>query len=235
MTERGLRSAERSASRFIIGPSDVKIDDRSMIITIRERTAPFFSRLVGEVTLTPTTFTDHQIALDEAGNHYWRPIAPLAHVDARFDHPRLAWSGHGYHDMNWGSQPLETSFHSWFWSRATSSRGAHIVYDKTLINGARSGFAIDIDETGTITNRADPPEVELGRTFWRMQRPARLDYPATRVTLVEDSPFYSRSLVETRIGEERVTAFHESLSLKRFSTSWMQMMLPFRMPRFDRR
>ncbi len=235
MTERGMRSAERSASRFIIGPSDVKIDEQRMTITIRERTTPFFSRLVGEVTLTPTTLTDHQVTLDPDGIHHWRPVAPIAHVDVRFDHPRLAWSGHAYHDMNWGSKPLETSFHSWFWSRATSSQGAHIIYDKTLIDGTRSGFAIDIDESGAVTDRELPPEVELGKTFWRMPRPARLEHPAKRTTLVEDSPFYTRSLVDTQIGDERVVAFHESLSLARFSTTWMQTMLPFRMPRFDRR
>ena len=134
----------------------------------------------------------------------------------------------------WGSRPLESTFDTWFWSRATSSEGAHIIYDKTLLDGSRSGFAIDIDHHGAIRDRALPPETELGKSFWRMQRPARLDGPKGRVTLLEDSPFYTRSLVETQIGVEPVTAFHESLSLTRFKTPWMQMMLPFRMPRWDR-
>lgn len=234
MTERGTRTAERSATRFILGPSDIRLDDRNMTITIRERTTPFFSKMVGEVTLTPITFTQHEVGLDPDNEHHWRPVAPLAHIDVRFDEPRLAWSGHAYHDMNWGSRPLESTFKSWFWSRATSSHGAHIIYDKTLIDGTRSGFALDISELGKVTERTIPAEIELGRTFWRMKRPARLEHGPNRVTLFEDSPFYTRSLVETRINDEPVMAFHESLSLARFKTPWMQMMLPFRMPRWDR-
>jgi carotenoid 1,2-hydratase len=234
MTERGTRTTERSATRFIIGPSDIKIEERGMTISIRERTTPFFSKMIGEVTLSPNVITDHVVALDPESTHHWRPVAPLAHIDVRFDHPRLAWSGHAYHDMNWGSRPLESTFDTWFWSRATSSEGAHIIYDKTLLDGSRSGFAIDIDDHGMIRERALPPETELGKSFWQMNRPARIDGPKGRVTLIEDSPFYTRSLVETRIGNEQVTAFHESLSLTRFKTPWMQKMLPFRMPRWDR-
>ena len=235
MTERGTRTTERSATSFVVGPSDIKIDDRGMTINIRERTTPFFTKLIGEVTLTPSTLTDHVVALDPDRSHFWRPIAPLAHVDVRFDHPRIAWSGHAYHDMNWGSRPLESTFDSWFWSRATSSEGAHIIYDKTLIDGTRSGFAIDIDRHGHVSDQAMPPETELGTTFWRMKRPARLASAPSKVMLFEDSPFYSRSLVETQSGNELITGFHESLSLTRFKTPWMQIMLPFRMPRWDRR
>ena len=48
---------------------------------------------------------------------------------------------------------------------------------------------------------------------------------------LEDTPFYTRSLLSARLLGERVAAVHESLSLDRFRTGWVQMLLPFRMPR----
>jgi len=54
--------------------------------------------------------------------------------------------------------------------------------------------------------------------------------PAVRQTL-EDTPFYSRSVIGTQLLGEQVTAVHESLSLDRFRAPWVQAMLPFRIPR----
>ena len=48
---------------------------------------------------------------------------------------------------------------------------------------------------------------------------------------LEDTPFYSRSVIETGLFGEQVTAVHESLSLDRFQAPWVQAMLPFRIPR----
>jgi carotenoid 1,2-hydratase len=48
---------------------------------------------------------------------------------------------------------------------------------------------------------------------------------------LEDSPFYTRSVLSTHLLGEPATAMHESLSLDRFSTAWVQLMVPFRMPR----
>jgi carotenoid 1,2-hydratase len=51
------------------------------------------------------------------------------------------------------------------------------------------------------------------------------------ISTLEDTPFYARSVVRTRLLGEPVTAMHESLSLDRFSALWVQAMLPFRIPR----
>jgi carotenoid 1,2-hydratase len=40
-----------------------------------------------------------------------------------------------------------------------------------------------------------------------------------------------RSVIDTHLMGESVTAIHESLSLDRFRAPWVLMMLPFRMPR----
>ena len=54
---------------------------------------------------------------------------------------------------------------------------------------------------------------------------------ATVTRTWEDSPFYVRSALRTRLFGEECTAVHESLSLDRFRMGIVRAMLPFRMPR----
>ena len=79
-----------------------------------------------------------------------------------------------------------------------------------------------------------PGRVPLPRTrIWRIPRATRADpdTPATVLETLEDTPFYARSVVASRLQGDQVTAIHESLSLDRFRQPWVQMLLPFRMPR----
>ena len=70
-------------------------------------------------------------------------------------------------------------------------------------------------------------------TLWRVARGGRTDEgtPLRVLQTLTDAPFYARSLVDAQWLGERVTAMHESLSLARFDSAWVQAMLPFRMPR----
>ena len=70
----------------------------------------------------------------------------------------------------------------------------------------------------------------LPTTGWRVQRRARSESPqgATVVTTLEDTPFYARSLVGTRLFGAETVAVHESLSMERFASPWVQTLLPFR-------
>ncbi len=231
MTERGQRHIAREAASFRIGPSAMRWDDGTLVIDIDEVTVPLPSRLRGQVRLTPSAFCAHERRLDPDGQHVWRPVAPVARVEARFDAPRLAWSGVGYHDSNWGSVPLEESFESWVWSRAATPRGTSIIYDTVLKGGAESAFAIDIAADGAVTDRAVPPRVGMPTTFWRMRRHSRAADGLSITSLLEDSPFYARTLLRTQIDGAEANAFHESLSLARFRNPVVQLMLPFKMPR----
>jgi carotenoid 1,2-hydratase len=49
-----------------------------------------------------------------------------------------------------------------------------------------------------------------------------------RIRTVEDTPFYARSMVMGG-GPESEQVVHESLSLDRFASRWVQTLLPFRM------
>jgi carotenoid 1,2-hydratase len=51
------------------------------------------------------------------------------------------------------------------------------------------------------------------------------------VSTLEDTPFYVRSLLRTRLLGEDVTAVHESLDVPRLVSLPVRLMLPWRMPR----
>ncbi len=231
MTERGRRFMKRDAMRFDVGPSSMRWEDGSLVIDIDEVTVPIPSRLKGRVRLTPSAVCGHEVALDPECHHIWRPVAPFSRVEAEFEKPGLSWKGIGYHDSNWGAVPLEQSFESWVWSRAAMKEGGAVSYETVLRGGGKRSFGLEIAGDGAVRESAVPGRQEMTTTFWRMARHMRADRPFRVVSLLEDSPFYARTLLRVQTEEGEADAFHESLSLARFRNPVVQMMLPFRMPR----
>ena len=233
MTERGRRWLQRSRDTFRVGPSSMSITGDALTIEIDEVSMPIPARIRGRVRLAPSATTEAPFQLDAAGRHLWHPIAPIAHVEADFDKPGMRFSGHGYLDTNWGSEPLEASFRSWNWSRGRFDDKAIIFYDSIRRDGSTAGLALSIGSDGQVASTEAPPISDLPGTLWRVPRAARSDFgtPARLVRTLEDTPFYTRSVIDASIGGQRVTSVHESLSLDRFSSSIVQWMLPFRMPR----
>ena len=233
MTERGRSALQRSANALSIGPSDLTFDGETLTFRLDETSTPWLSPLRGIVRITPASFTNRTFRLDAEGLHRWSPLAPLARVEVALDAPHVRWTGHGYLDTNDGDVPLESSFRKWDWARAVTRGGARILYDVSPLNGGQRSLALRIDADGTLTETEPPPLVALPKTRWRVARTTRADAGmSARVTAtLEDAPFYARSLLATHLDGEPVTAVHESLSLTRFDKRWIQMLLPFRMPR----
>ena len=233
MTERSSKALSRDATHLQLGASAVQWDGDSLLIRIDERTAPLPRRLRGEVRVHPGALTRHTFALDAAGRHLWSPLAPVSRVEVRLDEPGLRWSGPGYLDSNEGTAALESDFLDWDWCRAPTRDGAAILYNARRRVGGEQALALRIDRTGAVTQFPPPPTVQLPPTRWRVARRTRADagaVPRVRDTL-EDTPFYSRSVIETQLGGEPVVAVHEGLCLRRFTAPWVQAMLPFKMPR----
>lgn len=234
MTERGRSALRRDASWLEIGPSSLYWDGTSLTIQIDEVTAPLPSRIRGTVRVYPSAVAGTPYHLDHAGRHCWAPIAPRAHVEVKLDRPSLRWSGGGYLDSNWGAEPLEMAFRRWEWSRAMlSDGGAAILYDVTQRDGHKPPLGLRFAPGGEVEPFEAPPHVRLPNTGWLMRRGTRVDpQKIARVTeTLEDTPFYTRSVLETHLLGERVTAMHESVCLDRFSSRVVQAMLPFRIPR----
>jgi carotenoid 1,2-hydratase len=234
MTERGKGSLERSRHHFRVGPSALRWENGGLTITLDELGMPFLKRIRGEVRLTPAALTGRSFQLDESGRHHWRPIAPTAWVEARFDAPGLSWSGPGYMDSNMGLEPIAEGFRDWDWSRAPCRDGTAVLYDMRRREGGRKVMALVIGRDGSV-RKFDPPPVKAlppGR-IWRAQRAIGCEAGGTAsvVQTLEDTPFYARSLVRTQLLGENVTAFHESLDCDRLRRPWVRALLPFRMPR----
>ena len=233
MTERGRNALARDQTSLAIGPSTVSWDGTTLVMDINEVAAPLPSRIRGRVRLHPFAVTDQMFALDAEDRHRWWPIAPSAQVEVDFKSPSIRWTGHGYLDTNAGTQPLENAFDRWHWSRARLPGGTAILYDVAPRGETGRSLAMRFTERGRAEEFAAPPCTTLPRTFWRIDRETRADAPhaATVLQTLEDGPFYSRSILRSRLLREPVIAMHESLSLERFRRAWVRSLLPFRMPR----
>jgi len=233
MTERAAASLTRDRDTLRIGPSALHWRDGQLDIMLDEISVPWLRRIRGSIRLTAEALPDCIVHLDDAGHHRWRPIAPLARVEARFDAPALNWQGHGYFDMNSGDAPLEQAFDHWHWSRARRANEALILYAATRRDGSRFDLALACDRAGRVLERPAPPRQRLPSTLWRLRREVGGDADARPhlVRTLEDSPFYARSLVQGQWDGEALTMMHESLNLVRFRQRLVQAMLPFRMPR----
>ncbi len=237
MTERGQNAVARDRGHFTVGPSRLAWVEDSLEISLDEMTFPLPGRIRGEIRLHPENLNTEPFGLDADGLHHWRPIAPTARVEVALEKPALDWQGHGYLDSNWGAVPLEASFRRWDWSRSPIGRGSAVLYEGERRDGSPFNLALHFAADGRATPFDPPRPCPLPRTrIWRIPRATRTEGDATTgiEATLEDTPFYARSLLRTKLLGETTTAVHESLDLDRFSLPIVQAMLPFRMPRRSR-
>jgi carotenoid 1,2-hydratase len=210
----------------------VSWDGDGLTIAIDEIGTPLPRRVRGTVKIRPEFVTDGAFDLDPAGRHQWWPIAPRSRIEVRLEHPAQRWEGAGYLDCNAGSEPLENAFTDWTWARAAMRQGAGVVYDVGTVGAGRHGLALRFGANGSIETMPSPERAPLQSSRWLLPQETRSDRGAARVVRrLEDAPFYARSLVAGSLFGEPVTMMHETLSLTRFASPIVKLMLPFRMPR----
>lgn len=232
MTERGRTQLNTESARLGVGASSLSWGDSALDFAVDEVTMPLPSRVRGTVRVIPAALTRHVHPLDGAGRHRWRPLAPRARIEVMLTQPALRWQGTGYLDSNDGDAPLEDDFRRWTWSRNSQRDGSTtVLYDVERRDGRATSLALRIDARGDAEAIAAPPTWRLQRTGWRIDRTTRSDGAAAVLRTLEDAPFYARSLLATTLRGEPVVAMHESLDLDRFRSRWVQLLLPFRMPR----
>lgn len=236
MTERGAAHVERRRRSLRIGPSEVRWQNGSLAFDIDEVAVPLPRRVRGTVIVRPQGVTRYVAALDAAGRHRWGPIAPCADIEVSFESPRLAWRGHAYVDTNEGDEPITAAFDEWDWQRARLRDGrTTVIYDVRPRPGrgpaAERVIAAAFGADGSAAPFAPPPRHALPLSGWRIRRQARGDTPGTVKRTLEDTPFYARSVLGAQLLGETVEAVHETLDVQRFAAPWVQVLLPFRMPR----
>jgi carotenoid 1,2-hydratase len=234
MTERDATAVTRHEHQLSIGPSCVTWDGETLQIDVDEKTSPWPQTLRGEIRVTPTVRHATAYPLDAAARHLWWPIAPLARVSVAFDAPNLNWQGSAYLDANQGLAPLETDFESWNWSRSHGTTRTRVLYDTISAAGSDNrSWSLEFDADGSVHTRSSPSLRPMARTAWGIDRhtPCDLGMEPAVIETLESAPFYARSIIETTLDGQRLEAFHESVSLRRFEKRWVQMLLPVRLPR----
>ncbi len=232
MTERDRHALWRSEHHLCIGRSTLTDASNELTINIDETCVPLPFRLSGTIRVRPEILGRQDFRIDPAGRHIWRPVMPSARIEVEMSDPELSWTGHGYVDHNRGVAPLEDDFSQWTWARFPLRDGNAILYDTRPRSGPPVSLALRYNNNGAVESFDPPQSVALPHTGWRMAREVRSETLAdTAARTLEDTPFYARSVVTSRLLGERTTGMHECLSLDRFRSRWVQAMLPFRMPR----
>lgn len=235
MTERGRNSVRLAENEFGIGPSQISWNSAGLTIDIRETGMPIPYPVRGRVHLLPRAISKRIFAIDAGRSHNWQPIAPFADVEVDFEAPGLSWRGHGYFDMNFGDSPLEDAFDYWDWSRLHHKNGVtSISYTADSRDGSQVSHALRFGRDGSLERTICQTGIELPptRIFGIRRRAHSIDsFPIALGTTLEDTPFYSRSTISSRIDGEWAAGVHESLDGSRLRKTLVKMMLPFRMPR----
>ncbi len=231
MTERGKADVSRTESEFVCGPSSMRVEGDVVTISINERCMPWPLALKGHVKIHLSRCYDSPVSLDDGELHQWRAVAPHARIEVEFTAPELRWRGNAYHDMNWGAEPLEKAFKDWTWSRVHDENGAVVFYDARRFDESCKAFGLRFAE-GVVKEVNLPSARSLKRGLWGMRQDVRSETAPVLVAKLEDAPFYTRNHVRITHDGRGHDAFQETLSLEKFDTRLVQMMLPFRMPRW---
>ncbi len=233
-TEYTSKHVSRNPNELVLGNNIINADkDGEILINVDEKSPIIGSKIKGTVRLSFSRLNTEKFCLDRNENHTWHPIAPRGEVVIDFPSLSVNFKGSGYHDMNYGNSPLEKDFVNWDWSR-------HTVKDKTIIfyDGVRTAqdnfsIAVGFDDKGKIEPIKPLPEIKkLPNTcLWRCPRSVRSDDEPRSIMTLENSPFYSRSLVRTKLLGSVAHGIHESLRLDIFKKNVVQHMLPFKLRR----
>jgi carotenoid 1,2-hydratase len=241
MTERGRYSLSRAPDCLSIGNSRLVYDGGGLDIRFDETALPWPGqrllpkRMRGHIRIVPEARCSTFYDLDPDGRHLWWPVFPRARIRVVSDHlPGGGWQGEAYHDFNAGIRPLEADFAGWDWARGrTGADSATILYDAVLKDGTRQTLGLAFPGDGPAVGFSPPPRRLLPRGFWGVRGGICCDEDATprQLRRLEDSPFYSRALIETRLEGNSVTMVQETLNCQRLANPLVRLMLPFRMPR----
>ena len=237
-------SLERSADGLGLGRNSIEWQGDELVIRIDDQRPWSQGRVQGEIRVQARRRFAPCIDLAGNGEHEWFPVSPASPATVRMSKPGLSFEGTAYHDVNRGTRALERDFVEWDWSRLTpgthgtpSSTSGVITYDVVTRDQPdthhRRAFAFDDDHGLRKVDTAGTKLLDGGRAFWGVSRRPVGDegsLPQHRRTL-EDSPFYTRSLISTTMHGRPYHGVHESLRLDRFVEPVVQCMLPFRIRR----
>jgi len=240
MTERPQHVVRPEASQLGIGPSSVRWVGDCLVIDIEEhdkrigvpwqRTA-----LQGRSASGPRCSMINRSRSTPPATICGTASARVRGSRLRCANRALRWKGSAYLDSNRGNELLEKAFVSGIGPGAHLGRDVAVFYEGAAAMAPPSPVRCALMPLGSRMKRSCRRS-RLYRIPIGNERRTRADrgFATVRRTW-EDVPFYTRSTVHARIYGEKVVATQGLLSLDRFCSPIVQIMLPFRMPRARRR
>lgn len=150
-------------------------------------------------------------------DHSWLPVAPFCRVGGeiclREPHnpglERIAFTGTGYHDHNWGRLPFDAAIRDWYWARAAlSSERSVILYHVRPRRGPAVSHLL-LFERGRLTRHAPSADVRLSRPvltgfgtrYFSSLSAAGAGFEAgfRLGTRLDSAPFYLRTLCDATV------------------------------------
>ena len=228
MTERKEKSIGLDANNFQIGPSNICWNGKSLDINFKEITIPHLDSLEGTISIYPEYITDIEVLLKPDGTHIWRPFAPISRIKVETNKKGWKWEGNAYLDGNFGTRALEQDFSYWTWSRLPCKEGSIAFYDANRRKGKPLSVSLKFYSDGLVKEMIAPPETQLSRSLWAVQRKTRsdIDYKPKQIKHMLDAPFYTRSGIKTKIYGEEMIGVHEALDLN-LEAEFFNLLIPF--------
>ena len=223
----GHAHRDRPQQPGVVGPSADHRHRRMDVSRCRRR-------MRGTVTVDLGTMFDDVHALDAHGRHAGGRSRPVRERPCISTSPRCRWRGRAYVDMNAGTEPLEAGFRNWTLvaggcrrrrrasSTTSSSATAHgVAWRSTIGRTDRSGTSI-----------ADPVQ-GLPRTGWRVSRSTRAaaERPARVVAHAGRHAVLQPLAACLRAGRRDAQRDPRKRRSRPLPARWVQMLLPFKMPR----
>ena len=233
MTDRGRGALRQTVDSFTVGPSSLRWVGGKLAIEVNEVSSlPLISRMIGQILITPSGLTDLELPLTETGSHIWRPFAPTARIDVDLG-KGWQWSGPGYFDPNFGTRARDPDLDSGTWGRFPVEDGSVCFYDAVRRDGSDLAVGVGFAADGSRIDVEMPPKGRVSRSLWAVRRETRADdgFRPHQTKSMLDAPFYTRSVVRTKINGHETEGVHEALDLNRFRGPWLMPMLAVRVPR----
>ena len=161
--------------------------------------------------LTPPRPNSGESIEERQDTHFWLPSAPACQVAASItlreaqnsSAESIAFTGHGYHDHNWGRLPFQADILEWYWARASLGKErAVILYH--VITRSKPISQLLLFDRGKLIHYDDKARIKLGRTrmngFGTLYA-TRLETESEEIQAVfhlenrlDSAPFYLRTL-----------------------------------------
>lgn len=144
---------------------------------------------------------------EEGDRHVWNLIQPMARVNGNiritgYREYNFEFEGPGYHDHNYGAEPMKNSFKEWYWGRVHFSEAVLVYYVMNKKdNPQHRAWLIDRNNQTVITEFDNIMIDEPQRTVFGLSVCRRLQFESHEIKaevyqsrVVDNGPFYVRYL-----------------------------------------